>query len=161
MKIGELARGAGTTTKTIRFYEQGGLLPDPPRSASGYRDYGLVDVKRLEFIRKAKRLGLSLEEIKGVLLLNDRDEPTCVHVTALLDEKIRRLEQVVRDLREFGVELLTIRHQAGEMVDCHPTGGNVCGIVERSELTLDPMSFAFLGSGKTEPSSSIAYPPRQ
>ena len=146
MKIGELARGAGTTTKTIRFYEQQGLLPDPPRSASGYRAYGPGDVERLEFIRRAKRLGLSLEEIKGVLQLNDRDEPTCVHVRALLDEKIRRLEQVVRDLREFRVELVALRDQAGEMVDCHPTGGSVCGIVERSELTLDPASFAFLRS---------------
>ena len=147
MKIGELARGAGTTTKTIRFYEQGGLLPYPRRSASGYRDYGLVDVERLEFIRKAKRLGLSLEEIKGVLQLSDRDEPTCVHVKVLLDEKIRRLERVVRDLREIRVELMALRDQAGEMVDCHPTGSNVCGIVERSELTLDPASFAFLRSG--------------
>ena len=147
MKIGELARGAGTTTKTIRFYEQGGLLPDPPRSASGYRAYGLGDVERLQFIRKAKRLGLSLEEIKGVLQLSDRREPTCVHVKTLLDEKIRRLEQVVRDLQDFRVELLALRDQAGAMVDCHPTGGNVCGIVERSELTLDPVSFAFLRSG--------------
>ena len=97
MKIGELARGAGTTTKTIRFYELQGLLPDPLRSASGYRAYGPDDVERLEFIGRAKRLGLSLEEIGGVLQLNDRGEPTCVHVRALLDEKIRRLEQVVRD----------------------------------------------------------------
>ena len=147
MKIGELARGTGTTTKTIRFYEQGGLLPNPPRSASGYRAYGLRDVERLGFIRKAKRIGLSLEEIKGVLQLSDRREPTCVHVKTLLDEKIRRLEEVVRDLRDFRVELLALRDQAGAMVDCHPTGGNVCGIVERSELTLDPVSFAFLRSG--------------
>ena len=146
MKIGELARRAGTTTKTIRFYEQEHLLPDAPRSASGYRAYGPDDVERLEFIRRAKRLGLSLVEIKGVLQLNDRDEPTCVHVRALLDEKIARLEQVVRDLREFRVELTALRDQAGDMVDCHPTGGNVCGIVERSELTLDPASFAFLRS---------------
>ena len=146
MKIGELARGTGTTPKTIRFYEQQGVLPDPPRSASGYRAYGPDDVERLEFIRRAKRLGLSLEEIKGVLQLNDRHEPTCVHVRALLDEKIGRLEQVVRDLREFRRELLALRDQAGEMVDCHPTGGHVCGIVERSELTLDPVSFAFLRS---------------
>ena len=146
MKIGEFARGAGTTTKTIRFYERQGLLPVAHRTASGYRAYGPDDVDRLDFIRRAKRLGLSLEEIKGVLQLSDRDEPTCVHVKALLDEKIRRLEQVVRDLREFRMELLALRDQAGEMVDCHPTGGNVCGIVERSELTLDPASFAFLRS---------------
>ena len=146
MKIGELAREAGTTVKTIRFYEDTGLLPAAPRTESGYRIYGTDDVDRLEFIRKAKHLGMSLDEVRGVLQLSDRDEPTCVHVRALLDEKIGRLEQVVRDLQEFRVELTALRDKAGEMVNCEPTGGNVCGIVERSELTLDPASFAFLRS---------------
>ncbi len=146
MKIGELAREAGTTVKTIRFYEDAGLLPAAPRTESGYRIYGTDDVDRLGFIRKAKRLSMSLEEIRGVLQLSDRDEPTCVHVRALLDEKIGRLEQAVRDLQELRVELTALRDQAGAMVDCHPTGGNVCGIVERSELTLDPQSFSVLRS---------------
>ena len=59
MKIGELAGATGLTPKTIRFYEAEGLIPDPPRTASGYRAYTEPDVARLGFIVKAKRLGLS------------------------------------------------------------------------------------------------------
>ncbi len=86
MKIGDLARATGLSTKTIRFYEAEGLIPDPPRTNSGYRAYAEPDVARLGFIIKAKRLGLSLDEIKGVLQLHDRSEPTCVHVRSLLEE---------------------------------------------------------------------------
>ncbi len=84
MKIGELARATGVTAKTIRFYEAEGLLPKPQRTYSGYRMYSLEDARRLEFIRKAKRLGLSLGDVRGVLQLHDRSEPTCVHVRSLL-----------------------------------------------------------------------------
>ena len=88
MKIGQLASATGLTAKTIRFYEGEGLIPDPPRTHSGYRTYADSDVTRLEFILKAKRLGLSLDEIKGILRLHDRSEPTCMHVRALLEEKV-------------------------------------------------------------------------
>ncbi len=64
MKIGELAKETGLTAKTIRFYEGIQLLDDPGRTESGYRQYGAEDVERLEFIKKAKRLGLSLDEIR-------------------------------------------------------------------------------------------------
>ena len=146
MKIGEFAREAGTTVKTIRFYEDAGLLPAAPRTESGYRIYRTGDVDRLEFIRKAKRLGMSLDEIRGVLQLHDRSEPTCVHVRALLDEKIARIDLALKELRDFRTELASLRDNAGDLEDCCPTGGNVCGIVERSEITLDEASVTWLGS---------------
>ena len=105
MKIGELAKETGLTTKTIRFYEAEGLLPDPHRTPSGYRVYGPEDARRLEFIRKAKHLGLSLDEVGGILHLHDRSEPTCVHVRSLLDEKLSQVERVLADLHEFQMEL--------------------------------------------------------
>lgn len=74
MKIGELARATGLSTKTIRFYESEGLIPDPPRTDSGYRSYADPDVAKLGFILKAKRLGLSLDEVKGILQLHDRSK---------------------------------------------------------------------------------------
>ena len=147
MKIGELARSTGATVKTIRFYEDQGLLPAAPRTESGYRIYGTHDVERLEFIRKAKRIGMSLEEIRGVLQLSDRDDPTCVHVRALLDEKIARLDRALDELRDFRIELVALRDGAGVLEDCHPTGANVCGIVERSEIALDDTSAAWLRGG--------------
>ena len=146
MKIGELARSTGATVKTIRFYEDQGLMPAAPRTESGYRIYEKADVERLGFIRSAKRLGMSLEEIRGVLQLHDLNEPTCVHVRALLDDKIARIELALKELRDFRRELASLRDKAGDLEDCCPTGGNICGIVERSEVTLDEASLTWLGS---------------
>ena len=67
MRIGELADRLGVTTKSIRFYESIGLLPDPARTASGYRDYAEADAERLTFIKTAQRLGLSLDEIREIM----------------------------------------------------------------------------------------------
>ena len=67
MRIGALARHFGINAKTIRYYEAIGLLPGARRTESGYRVYGTADVERLGFILRAKVLGLSLEEIRGVL----------------------------------------------------------------------------------------------
>ena len=146
MKIGELAKATELSTKTIRFYESQGLIPDPPRTGSGYRVYAEPDVTRLGFILKAKRLGLSLDEIKGILQLHDRSEPTCVHVRSLLDEKVAQIEGVVRDLLGFKDELETLRDKATSLVDCRPLGGNICSIVEQSGIKATPS-----GLGWAEP----------
>ncbi len=132
MRIGGLAATTGLTMKTIRFCEGEGLLPVPGRTTSGYRFYGETDTKRLGFVLKAKRLGLSLEEIKSILQLHDRREPTCVHVRSLLDEKLSQVEKAIAELREFRAELSTLRDQAGSLVDCRPLGGDICGIIEGS-----------------------------
>ncbi len=150
MKIGELARATGLSAKTIRFYEAEGLIPDPPRTQSGYRAYAEPDVARLAFILKAKRLGLSLDEIKGILQLHDRSEPTCVHVQTLLGEKVAQIETAIQDLLGFKEELETLRDKATSLVDCRPLGGNVCSIIEDSGIKVAPSS-----SGWTE---TAAFP---
>ena len=136
MKIGELAKETGLNPKTIRFYEAEGLLPNPQRTPSGYRMYGPEDAGRLEFIRKAKHLGLSLEEVKGILQLHDCSEPTCVHVRSLLDEKLSQVERVLADLQGFQVELERLRDAAGDLEDCVPSGGCICGIIEQAGLNI-------------------------
>ncbi len=153
MKIGELAKAAGLSTKTIRFYEAEGLIPDPPRTGSGYRDYAAPDVARLAFILKAKRLGLSLDEIKGILQLHDHSEPTCVHVRSLLEEKVTQIETVVQDLLSFKEELETLRNQASSLVDCRPLGGNICSIIEQNGIRATHSSLGWaepLGSARPE-----------
>ncbi|MCI0438955.1 MAG: heavy metal-responsive transcriptional regulator [Chloroflexi bacterium] len=130
MKIGELANATGLTAKTIRFYEDEGLLPPAPRTSSGYRIYGDEDVVRLEFVRKAKRLGLTLEDIKSILRLHDSSEPTCAHVRSLLDEKLAEVDRAIADLQRFRAALSDIRDRAGDIVDCRPEGGVICSIIE-------------------------------
>ena len=134
MKIGELAKSTGLSTKTIRFYEAEGLIPDPPRTDSGYRAYVEPDVARLGFILKAKRLGLSLEEIKSILQLHDRSEPTCVHVRNLVSDKLAHVERTIEELQEFRADLIRLREESGDLVDCRPAGGNICGIIEQGTL---------------------------
>ena len=132
MRIGELARTTGFSTKTIRYYEAVGVLPAPRRSASGYRLYGGGGRDRLEFVRKAKRLGLSLEEIKGILQVHDRDRATCEHVRRLVDQKLEEVDQLVEDLQAFRAELRVLRDETASSSDCRPDGGRICVFIENS-----------------------------
>lgn len=131
MKIGQLAEATGFTAKAIRFYEGEGLLRSPVRTSAGYRVYGDADVRRLEFIKKAKQLGLSLQEIRGILTLHDGEEATCVHVRSLLDAKLAQIDGVLKELGEFRGEILRLRDAAGDLEDCRPVGGSICTIIER------------------------------
>lgn len=97
MRIGTLAHTAGVTTKTIRFYERSGLLPEPPRTPSGYRDYPPESAERLDFIRCAQAAGLSLSQIR--LVLRARDDGDLTPDTArLVREQVRLIEARVKDL---------------------------------------------------------------
>ncbi|MBI2935387.1 MAG: heavy metal-responsive transcriptional regulator [Chloroflexi bacterium] len=147
MKIGELARSTGFKDKTIRYYERQGLLPDPGRTSSGYREYGPEDVDRLKFVKKAKRLGFSLRDIKSILQIHSRKEPTCTHVRTLLDEKLARVDALVKDLRAVSKELARLRAQVSDVEDCRPAGGRVCGIIENSAFGASQQALELLGRG--------------
>ncbi|MBI2935869.1 MAG: heavy metal-responsive transcriptional regulator [Chloroflexi bacterium] len=146
MKIGELARTAGLNAMTIRYYESLGLLPRPERTSSNYRMYEGGDIERLQFIKKSKRLGLSLEEIKSILQLHDRRQATCVHVRTLLEEKLARVDTLLRELREFRRELMRLRESAGGIEDCRPSGGHICGIIERGEVNISDQTLEWVGT---------------
>ena len=132
MKIGELAKATGLTTKTIRYYELHRLLEDPERTKSGYRMYGEDDVERLEFVKKAKRLGLSLEEIREILILHEQSQAPCVHVLALLDRKLEHVDDTIRELEEFRRELMRLRVESQVRLEQLPEDARICGIIERS-----------------------------
>ena len=131
LKIGELANATGLTTKTIRYYELVRLLENPQRSDSGYRLYGRKDVERLEFIKKSKRLGFSLDQIKDILTLHENQRAPCVHVLALLDLKIAEIDEVAEDLRAFRQDLARLREESAKVLENLPEGTTICGIVER------------------------------
>ncbi|QYX76160.1 heavy metal-responsive transcriptional regulator [Streptomyces akebiae] len=98
MRIGDLAATSGLSTKTIRFYEQSGLLPAPPRTAGGYRDYGEQAAVRLGFIRDAQGAGLTLAEIRSVLALRDSGQAPCAHVTGLIEQRLDDIERRLAEL---------------------------------------------------------------
>ena len=136
MRIGELAKATGHTAKTIRFYEQEGLVRRPPRTASGYRTYEIQDVERLSFIRAAKHLGLSLAEIGGILSVHDRSRPTCGHVRQVLDDKLAHIDRALVELEAFRRDIARLKEDAGGYDDCRSEGGAICSIIEESGIVV-------------------------
>lgn len=98
MRIGEVAAAVGMTTKTIRFYEDRGLLPPADRSANGYREYGRDTTSRLEFIRRSQIAGLTLAQIQGILQIRDDGHPPCTHVRDVLGKQIMDLDRQIAEL---------------------------------------------------------------
>ena len=97
LTIGRLARAAGVGIDTVRFYERAGLMPAPARTASGYRSYAPSDAGRLTFIRRAKALGFSLDEI-GELLRLSQGKGGRASVKSLAERRLRDLEGRIREL---------------------------------------------------------------
>lgn len=130
--IGELAAELGLNPKTLRYYEQIGLLPAPPRTPAGYRLYGERDLQRLRFIGQAKALGLTLREIAEILTVHSAGERPCELVLATLDRKLDLVDQRLRALREFRQDLVALRGEAAETMY---SDAGVCAIIERHEAT--------------------------
>ncbi len=101
MTIGEIAAVAGVPTATIRYYEGRGLIPQAPRTRSGYRQYGDDAAERLRFIRRAQDLGFTLDDVQELLDLRVDDPATCPVVEAKTREKIRQVRQKIRDLERM------------------------------------------------------------
>ena len=101
LTIGQLARRAGVGVETVRFYEREGLISEPPRRPSGYRDYPLEAVSRIVFIRRAKKLGFSLKEISELLGLRVRPRRNCAQVKQNADAKIDDIDAKIAALRRM------------------------------------------------------------
>ncbi|MGH8776638.1 MAG: heavy metal-responsive transcriptional regulator [Jiangellaceae bacterium] len=128
MRIGELAQHAGTTAKTLRFYEDAGLMPAPPRTSSGYRDYPSEAVYRLAFIRDAQAAGFSLRHIRQILVIRDGGQPPCEHVRQLIDQRLDEVERRIVELEQARETLRHLAHRTAELdpADC----GGYCSIIE-------------------------------
>ena len=120
MLIGDLATQAGLSAKAIRFYEQAGLLPQPPRTAGGYRDYPPGAVDRLAFIRHAQAAGFTLADIRSVLTIRDSGQAPCQHVSVLIDEHLARVERRIAELTRARDALRDLQRRAAatDPADC-------------------------------------------
>ncbi len=101
MKIGEVAKAAGVGIDAVRFYEREGLLPEPARRPSGYREYSADAVMDLRFIKRAKELGFSLKEISELLSIEREPDATAADVKTLAEEKLADLEEKIRALQRM------------------------------------------------------------
>lgn len=135
MQIGEVARRLDLNPKTIRYYEEIGLLPKPERSEGGFRHYTPAEVERIEFIRRARALDLSLDEIREILSFRDQGEAPCPYVLRLLEEKIKEIERQIASLRALRRDLRDLHAEAAVLP---PTvlaaKGCVCHIIENRRL---------------------------
>lgn len=128
MLIGELAKRTGTTAKTLRFYEDEGLLPEPTRTPGGYRDYPAESADRVEFIRGAQQAGLTLRQIGEVLDIRDGGRPPCEHVGRLIDQRLVDVEQRIVELEQIRSRLRELARRTAELdpADC----SGYCDIIE-------------------------------
>ncbi|MFA5683058.1 MAG: helix-turn-helix domain-containing protein [Lysobacteraceae bacterium] len=105
MKIGGAATASGSHVETIRYYERIGLLPVPPRTDGGYRDYSPAQVDRLRFIARGRALGFSLDEIRSLLRLAEAAELSCEEVDELARHHLAEIEQRIGELRRMAQAL--------------------------------------------------------
>lgn len=108
MKIGELAQQTGVAIDTVRYYERQGLLPAPARRPSGYRSYQSADVGRLRFVRRAKALGFTLEEIRELLELSGHREDDMGSLKAAAEHKLADVEAKLSELTRIRDGLRTL-----------------------------------------------------
>lgn len=101
LRRAELAKRSGCNLETIRYYEKVGLMPNPPRSASGYRIYDEDHIRRLRFILRSRELGFAIEDIRGLLALVDDGNQTCAEVKARTEKHLADVRAKIADLRRI------------------------------------------------------------
>jgi MerR family copper efflux transcriptional regulator len=129
MRIGELASMADVSTKTVRYYESIGLLTDPERTASGYRDYGNDALERLRFVRDAQASGLSLTEIASILELKDAGSRSCEHTAQLLGRHLAALDEQIARLVRARADLAVLAERAATLDPAGCTDPNRCQVI--------------------------------
>ncbi|MFI8481123.1 helix-turn-helix domain-containing protein [Pseudomonas sp. NPDC078700] len=121
--ISALSKQSGVNLETIRFYERSGLLPEPQRTASGYRNYQDADVRRVLFIRRGRELGFSLDEIRTLLDLANRPHSPCEQADKLVQSHLVTIEERIRDLQKMQSEL-------SRMANCTSAEAEHCRLLE-------------------------------
>ena len=162
MRIGEVADRTGLTTQAIRYYEREGLLPQPIRTHTAYRMYSPEVLGRLGFIKQARRLGLSLKEIKQILRMSQAGRAPCCKVRELLAGKLEELDRTIAELSLFREELQRFLEAIARMPDQADTSRQVCGLIQMapnalpSAAPIDRRRTA--GRGKQSKTASTALP---
>lgn len=129
--IGTLAKEVGVGIQTIRFYERKGLLQQPEKRATGYRQYGTEDAQRITFIKRSQDLGFTLKEIKGLLEINTRPRATCADIQDKTEAKLEEIEAKILDLKRMKKSLEKLLKACGDgkkaaseckILDCFGSG---------------------------------------
>lgn len=114
MKIGEIAAVTGTKVETVRYYEREGMMPRPERSAGNYRIYGEQQLQRLQFIRGARALGFSLDQVRDLLALGDDRSRSCEVVDDIARGHLSTIDRKLADLHSLRKELAKLVDACGQ-----------------------------------------------
>lgn len=108
LMIGDLGKATNTKVETVRYYERIGLLPAPARSAGNYWTYGVAELGRLSFIRRARDLGFSLDQVRALLGLSDDRTCDCAGIDRIANEHLREVDRKLADLTALRRELKAV-----------------------------------------------------
>jgi Cu(I)-responsive transcriptional regulator len=120
LTIGDLSKATNTKVETVRYYERIGLLPTPTRSAANYRAYGAAELGRLSFIRRARDLGFSLDQVRALLSLSDDRTCDCAGIDHIANEHLREVDRKLADLAALRRELKAVINSCngGTVAEC-------------------------------------------
>ncbi|WP_163267539.1 MerR family transcriptional regulator [Chelativorans alearense] len=118
ISIGEAARQSGVKVPTIRFYEQIGLMPAPPRSEGNRRQFDEKDLSRLSFIRHARELGFEMDDIRELLALTEQPQRSCHEADSIAARHLREIEMRIAKLQALSGELRRMVEECGHGKVC-------------------------------------------
>jgi DNA-binding transcriptional MerR regulator len=130
VRIGQLADRCGLTTTAIRYYESIGLLVEPCRTPSGYREYADDAIERLRFVRDAQTAGLTLDEVHSILRLKDAGARSCDHTVALLERHIDDIDAQIERLALARRDLVELAERAGRLDPGACTDPHRCQVID-------------------------------
>lgn len=130
LKIGQVSAQSQLPVKTIRFYEERGLIKTAKRTSGGFRLFEPSVLARLSFIRQSQALGLSLNDIQDILGIADSGQRPCLSVRAKFQEKITEIDSRIQELKELRNHLQILMQEADEK---EALDANYCPIIEHSE----------------------------
>lgn len=139
----------------MRLYERSGLMPEPPRIGSGYRMYRAADLQRLRFIRQAKTLGFSLNEIKQVLATRGSGQCPCGTVVKIAEHHLAETERQIQQLTTFRGELRRALSQWKRQGQQTVPGEAICNLIERTMATSEKALKKGLDSGRENGANNV------
>ncbi|UDL05220.1 MerR family transcriptional regulator [Marinobacter sp. CA1] len=130
MKVNELAKAAGTSSDTVRYYTREGLLNPSRNPANNYQQFDADDLRRLRFARKARQLGFSLPEIKTILHRADDHHSPCPMVREVFEQRLDHVEQEIAKLLRLRDRMQSALKAWQAMPDGTPDGHTICQLIE-------------------------------
>jgi DNA-binding transcriptional MerR regulator len=129
MKISDLALQTGTTPKTLRFYEEIGLLPTPARTSGGYRDYDERAISVIKFVKAGKAIGLTLTEVRNLVRVRDEGTSPCSAAIDLLDQHLADIERRISELRSLKKDIAELRVRAESLDPTECPQESICHVI--------------------------------